>query len=138
MFTYTPNWEAVENFFEKLKSHLPARYSGLAGIRLHRTGNPLRLELFGKTLPEKPLYPLALFEIKEGEPTKDWKEIAVAYDVPWVKEADFHRYRNDVMEFYHAEDLLEPRAEEVLKGAKLEEALLGKVLVNHAEALVEA
>lgn len=131
MFTYAPQWDTLRTFFDRMRRVLPSGYTGLAGIRLHRTGHPLTLELFGDRLPDKPLYPLALFKMRDGRLVETWDRLENDFDVPWVKSADSHRFRLNVMEFYHAEDLLEPRAEEILKNPVVDEETLRKSLVYH-------
>lgn len=133
MFTYTPKWEAIPAFFDRMKGLLPEGYSGLVGIRLHRTGNPLALEIFGAELPNKPLYPLLTFRVEKGKPTESWERLETDFDVPWVKASDSHLFRLNVMSFYHAEDLLEPRAEAVLAGEADPDAAR-KCLIDHREA----
>jgi len=130
IFTYTPQWDALKNFYERVKAKVPKGYSGLAGIRLHRTGYPLTLELFGGAVPDKPLYPVALFRIEKGEPTVDWEKQATDFDIPWVKDSDHHLYRENVMRFYHAEDILEARAYKILNDAPDAE-LIEKAIVDH-------
>lgn len=134
LFAYTPHWEALKAFFAKFEPLIPAGYSGLVGIRLHRTGNPLTLELLGSELPDVPLYPMVLLELRDGELARSWEAVQDHYEVPWVRQDDFHRYRVDVMSQYHAEDLLEARAEEILKSDKPDEGLLKKALVHRLEA----
>jgi hypothetical protein len=130
---YTPQWEAIKAFISKLESHLPEEYTGLMGIRLHRTGYPLTIELFGAELPERDLYPMALVEMKDGEPAKGWDYVQNQYEVPWARPSDFHRYRVNVMENYHAEDLLEARAEQILNDPKADPELLRKAIVENVE-----
>lgn len=130
--TYVPNWEAMKKFFAKFEPHVPGDYTGLVGIRLHRTGFPLTMELFGPELPERPLYPMVLVEMKNGELAKSWDWIADQYDVPWARPEDFHRYRVDVMSNYHAEDLLEPRAEEILNSEHPDAETIKKALIDGA------
>jgi len=137
MFTYMPQWEAVVTFFHKFEPYIPKGYTGWAGIRLHRTGNPLTFELFGKELPTKPLYPVVAFELKNGEMVKDWAKLEIDFDVPWVKTEDYDRLRNDVMTFYHTEDLLEARGETVLKEEHPAEEIMRKALIDHTQALAE-
>jgi hypothetical protein len=55
-----------------------------------------------------------------------------------VRPADFHRYREDVMSFYHAEDLLEARAEEILNAEAPDKELLRKATFDHAGVLAPA
>ncbi len=135
MFTYTPRWEEVRAFFEKFESLIPKDYSGLAAIRLHRTGYPISVELYGKSLPEAAIPPVVLFELKNGEPTRSWDEIQDKYDVPWARESDHHQFRSAIMDPYHAEDILEARAEEILKSSPPDPALLRKSLFDHALVL---
>lgn len=135
IWTYTPLWDAVRSFYEKFEDLLPPRFTGLAGIRLHRTGNPLTFEIFGRALPEKTLYPLLLLEIENGKLVKGWDKLENDFDIPWVKPEDFHVYRTDVMALYHADDLLEPAAEAILKEARPSEEMLRKALVDHAGVL---
>lgn len=135
---YSPDWDAVKAFYDKIKVMLPPGYTGWAGIRLHRTGNPLALEILGEEIPGKDLPPMAAFEVVKGEPKQSWERIATQFDVPWVRPSDFHRYREDVMTFYHAEDLLEARAEEILKSDAPERELLRKATFDHARVLAGA
>lgn len=132
MFTYTPQWEPLGAFVAKMKKLLPAGYTGLAGVRLHRTGYPLTLEPFGASLPDKPLYPMALLQFKGGELEIPLAKVENDFEVPWLRKADFDRFRDDVMTFYMAEDLLEGRAEEILKADAPDEALMRKNFVDHA------
>lgn len=131
IFTYTPEWDRVRTFYSKVRRVLPANFTGLAGIRLHRTGNPLSLEILGEEAPDKPLPPMVVIPHKDGKMTRSWSDLEVDFDVPWVREADFHRYRDDVMTFYHAEDLLEPTAEQILQEETPDEELLRKATFNH-------
>lgn len=138
MFTYTPKWETVGVFLKKMKPVLPPGYTGLAAIRLHRTGHPLALEIFPKGIPKKPLYPVVLLEFKNGELVRDLAKLEEAFDVPWTKIEDYNRFRDDVMWFYMAEDILEPRAEEIIKSENPDETLLRKNFVDHEAVLAEA
>lgn len=131
IFTYTPQWDALKKFYERVSVKIPKGYSGLAGIRLHRTGYPLTLELFGGALPDKPLYPLAMFRIEKGDPVPDWEKQETDFDVPWVKDSDHHAYRLNVMHYYHVEDILEARAYKILNEAP-EPELIEKAIVDHA------
>lgn len=132
MFTYTPNWEAVRNFFGKMERFIPTGYTGFAAIRLHRTGNPLGLEILGPELPERTLYPLILLEFKSGKMVMDWPRLQDQHEVPWARPSDFHAFRVDVMSAYHAEDLLEANAEEILKTGSPSEEMLKKSLIDGA------
>ncbi|MBI1785817.1 hypothetical protein HYR69_11790 [Candidatus Sumerlaeota bacterium] len=135
MFTYTPKWDRVRAFYEKFRPYLPPEYTGLLGIRLHRTGFPLSVELFGKSLPDKPLFPMVLLELNGGKITRSWGDIEEKFDVPWARESDHHAMRDDIMKFYHAEDLLEARAEQILLSDPPDEALIKKSLFDHAYVL---
>ncbi len=138
IFVYTPDWEVVKAFYEKIKGTLPAGYSGWAGVRLHRTGNPLSLEILGSEIPDVELPPMVAFEVEDGEPKEGWARVETQFDVPWLRPSDFHRYRDDVMSFYHAEDLLEARAEEILESEAPEQELLRKATYDHANVLAKA
>lgn len=135
IFTYTPQWDVVQKFYNKIKGMLPAGYSGWAGVRLHRTGNPLALEILGAEVPEKELPPMVVFEVEKGEPKLSWEKLQTEFDVPWQRPSDFHRFRQDVMSFYHAEDLMEARAEEILGAEAPERDLLRKATFDHAGVL---
>lgn len=135
IFVYTPDWEVVRKFYDRIKPMLPSGYGGWAGVRLHRTGNPLALEILGDEIPDKELPPMVAFEVEKGEPKAGWDKIKTEFDVPWVRASDFHRYREDVMSFYHAEDLLEARAEDILKAESPEKDLLRKATFDHAGVL---
>jgi hypothetical protein len=132
---YTPEWDAISAFYGKMKGMLPPNYSGWLGIRMHRTGNPLTLEILGEEIPEKDLPPVVAFEVEKGEPKLSWEKLATEFEVPWVRPSDFHRYRDDVMTFYHAEDLLEPRAVEILQSDAPDRELLRKATIDHAGVL---
>jgi hypothetical protein len=132
---YTPDWDAIRAFYSKIRTMLPPDYTGWVGVRLHRTGNPLALEILGPEIPEKDLPPMAAFEVVKGEPKLPWEKLATEFEVPWVRPSDFHRYRGDVMTFYHAEDLLEARAEEILKSEAPDRELLRKATFDHAGVL---
>lgn len=138
IFVYTPDWEVVRTFYDKIKGMIPENYTGWAGVRLHRTGNPLSLEILGPNVPEKELPPMVWFEVENREPKPGWDKLETDFDVPWVQSSDFHRYRQDVMSFYHAEDLLEPRAEEILEADEPDADLLRKSTFDHAEILTGA
>lgn len=127
--TYSPHWEAVKDFYGKLSSLLPSRYTGLVGIRLHRTGHPLQLALMGSELPDSPLFPMVLFELENGQLALDWDALATNFRVPWVSEDDFFRYSKNVMAFYQEEDKLEPVAEEILAAEAPEEDLLKQAII---------
>ena len=129
--TYLPQWDEMKKFHAKFSPLIPSDYSGWIGIRLHRTGFPLTLEIFGPELPEHPLYPMVLLKCENGELNPDWDQAEMDFDVPWIKEADFHAYRDDVMTFYHAEDHLEPASEEVMNADSPSEELLRKAFVVH-------
>jgi hypothetical protein len=132
IFTYTPQWDAIQAFYSKFEKLIPETYEGFIAIRLHRTGNPLTLEFFGPNRPEDVLYPIILLELRNGDLIASWDKIKDAFDVPWTSDQAFHRYRNDVMRFYHAEDLLEPAAEVVLAEKRPSEETLRKAIVDHA------
>ena len=135
IWTYTGRWDEIRDFYSKLRPLIPADYTGLAAIRLHRTGAPLTFEVFGSELPEESLPPLLLLELQDGELTRDWERIELDYDTPWAREDDFHAYRDEVMAFYHAEDALELTAEAILQADEPEEQLLRKALIDHAQVL---
>lgn len=128
---YNPIWDATREFYERMQPVIPNDFTGLVGIRLHRTGNPLTLELLGESLPDKPLYPMVTVEVKDGEMAGDWDALEADFDVPWPRESDFHRYRDDVMTFYHAEDALEECSEKILSEDVADEELLRSALVEH-------
>jgi hypothetical protein len=137
MFTYDAQWDPIRAFFDKCRPRAPSVYSGRIGIRLHRTGHPLTLELFGPELPEEPLPPMLHLQMDRGELTRSWDDLEVAYDVPWAKEEDFHAYRDDVMKFYHEEDALEPAAEAVLESDAPTAEQLARVVVDRRPAPIE-
>lgn len=132
--TYTPKWDDIADFFEKVSPCLPEGYSGLIAVRLHRTGFPLCVEVLGSEVPDRPLYPLALIELRDGEPTRTWEQLETDFDVPWVSERDFHAFRNDVMPFFHAEDNLEPVAEEILNTDRPAPELVARAVLGAATA----
>lgn len=134
IFAYDAQWDPIQDFFAKCRGALPAGYSGLAAIRLHRTGHPLTLELLGPAPPEDPLYPLLMLKIEDGELTRDWESLEADFDSPFVKDADFHEYRENVMRFYHEEDALETAAQRVLESDDPSEEALRSVIVDRASA----
>lgn len=136
IFAYDAQWDPIKDFFAKCRGGLPPGYTGLAAIRLHRTGHPLTLELLGGAPPERPLYPLLMLKLDNGELTRDWDDLEVEFDSPFVKEADFHDYRADVMKFYHEEDALEQAAQRVIESDDPGEAALSRVIVDRADARV--
>lgn len=131
LFVYKPIWDAARQLFEKMQPVIPSDFTGMVGIRLHRTGNPLTLELLGEGFPEKPLYPMVTLQLENGEMIGDWDTLEADFDVPWPRESDFHRYRDDVMTFYHGEDALEECSEKILSEADPGEELLRAGLVDH-------
>lgn len=133
MRTYDPNWDAIKTWWRRFQPMLPAGYTGLVGVRLHRVGYPLTFEVFGAALPDKPLYPMLVLEVKNGALLKTWDAIELAFDVPWVSQRDYDALRIDTMSFYHAEDLIEPRAEAILSGEATDEDTLRKSIVDHAD-----
>lgn len=136
---YEPDWDVVRKFYDRMKGMLPPGYKGWAGVRLHRTGNPLTLEILGEKIPETDLPPMVWFEVAGGEPKDSWDRLATQHEVPWVRPSDFHRYRDDVMTFYHAEDLLEARAEEILTAEETPgKETLRKATFDHAGVLAAA
>lgn len=138
MFTYAPKWDRIEEFFNRVSEALPENYTGFVGVRLHRTGNPLRLEILGSQIPDRELFPMAVIELKQGEPTRSWRDLEIDFDVPWVTQRDFDGYRNNVMAYYHMEDVLEPAAEKVLAGDPPSREEIRAVIYDHAGALAGA
>lgn len=132
--TYSPRWDDIADFFEKVSPCLPEGYTGLIAVRLHRTGFPLTIEPLGSEVPDRELYPLALIELRDGEPTRTWEQLETDFEVPWVSERDFHAFRNDVMPFFHAEDHLEPVAEQILREDRPDAALLARAVVGATPA----
>lgn len=138
IFVYTPDFEVVRNFYDKIKVMLPKDYKGWVGVRLHRTGNPLALEVLGEEIPDKELPPMVWFEVDaDHDPKVGWDKVETDFDVPWIRPSDFHRYRDDVMTFYHAEDLLEPRAEDIIESDEPDKELLRKATFDHADVLAK-
>ncbi|GEM_PF-5400895 len=135
MFTYTPQWDAVRSFFDKVRAQVPEDYRGWAGIRLHRTGFPLLLVLFGSEVPEETLFPMVLLEFDDGQLKRNWTEIQDGFDVPWVKLSDFSAFCKDVMAYYHAEDLLEPTAIAILDSPTPDAKALKAAVTDVAGAL---
>ncbi len=133
---YDPQWDVIKKFYDRMSPVLPADYTGLLGIRLHRTGNPVRLALFGSALPDGPLFPVALIELSNGERVEDWDTLETEFSVPWVNEDDFLRYCKDVMAYYQEEDKLEPLALEILADEPPEEEVLKQAIVVGAGAAV--
>ena len=82
--TYIPQWEPVWKFYAKFESIIPEDYTGLLGIRLHRTGHPLTLEFFGPEIPNKTLYPILVLELRNGDLVRSKEKIETEFDAPWV------------------------------------------------------
>lgn len=136
MFTYTPAWDAIKTWYERFEGLIPENYTGLIGIRLHRTGQPLSFEFMGKTLPDEPVYPMLVIKMSGGELSEDWDKIQDRFDVPWPRESDFHYHRDEVMRMYHAEDLLEPAAEAILENERPNQDLLKAALIDQGDAVL--
>ena len=130
IFTYSPHWEAVKNFYSKVCPVLPSAYTGLVGVRLHRTGNPLRLAVFGSKLPNSVPFPVVVIELKAGALVRGWDALETNFEVPWISREDFFHYSKNVMAFYQEEDKLEAVAEEILATDTPEEALLKQAVAD--------
>ncbi len=130
MWTYDPNWDAIREFFAKFESLIPEGYSGRLGIRMHRTGHPISLEMFGSDFPASPLAPMVVLELVDGEVSPGWDSLIEKYEVPWAREDDFHHFRDRVMEHYHFEDLAESTAEAIAAEATPGADLLTKAFFD--------